>query len=162
MKLFKLTSWSLLPFTCMAVLSTSAQGLPKEQPKFLTIIREQVKVGRGADHAKHEAGWPAAYEKAKSPDYYLAMTSLTGSPEAWYFIPHASHAAEAEAMKRDAKDPVLSAELARLEARDAEFINGITAIQTVARPDLTIGPFPDASKIRFYEIGILSRSPRTG
>jgi hypothetical protein len=52
-----------------------AQGLPKTQPKMLTIMREEVKVGRAAEHGKHEAGWPAAFEKAKSPDYYLAMTS---------------------------------------------------------------------------------------
>ncbi len=57
-----------------------AQGLPKSQPKLLTIVREEVKVGRAAEHARHEAGWPAAYEKAKSPDYYLALSSITGSP----------------------------------------------------------------------------------
>ena len=55
-----------------------AQDLPKTQPKILTIYREEVKVGRAAEHAKHEAGWPAAYEKAKSPIYYLALTSMTG------------------------------------------------------------------------------------
>jgi hypothetical protein len=81
------------PFHVLSLLAltglTFAQGqsLPQSQPALLTIVREEIKPGRGADHAKHEAGWPAAYEKAKSPDFYLAMTSLTGPAEAWYLTP---------------------------------------------------------------------------
>ena len=135
------------------------QGLPESQPKLLTIIRESVKPGQGADHAKHEAGWPAAYEKAKSPDFYLAMTSMTGPTEAWYLVPQQSHAAAAETMKREDKDPVLSAELARLALRDAQFIDSVRVVQTVARPDLSLGDFPDLAKVRFYEVNIFSVRP---
>ena len=71
-----------------------AQTLPTAQPSMLNIVREEVKVGRAADHAKIEAGWPAAYEKAKSPNYYLAMVSMTGPAEAWYITPFESHAAQ--------------------------------------------------------------------
>jgi hypothetical protein len=129
-----------------------AQGLPQSQPKLLTIIQETVKPGLGADHAKHETGWPAAFEKAKSPDYYLAVTSMTGPTQAWYLVPQQSHAAAAETMKREDKDPVLSAELARLALRDAEFISGVRVVQTMARPDLSYGAFPDLAKVRFYEV----------
>lgn len=147
----------LIALALTGVPYASAQnGLPTAQPKRLTIIREQVKVGLGADHAKNEAGWPVAYEKAKSPDYYIAMTSMTGPSEAWYLVPFESNAAEAASMKRDDKDPVLSAELGRLALRDAEFINGSTTIQTVARPDLSLGKFPNVAKIRFYEISFFS------
>lgn len=137
---------------CAAHLAFGQTGLPTSQPKLLTIVREEVKPGRGADHAAHEAGWPAAFEKAKSPDYYLAMTSLTGSPEAWYVAPQESHAAIAASMKREDKDPVLSAELARLAARDAEFIKGVTVVQAAGRPDLSYGKYPDVAKARFFEI----------
>lgn len=136
-----------------------SQSLTKEQPKLLTIVREKVKVGRGAEHARHEAGWPAAFEKAKSPDYYLAVTSLTGPNEAWYLIPRDSHAAEAEAMKREAKNPELAAELTRLAERDAEFVESATVIQAMARPDLTVGTFPDLAKARFFQIGVYSVRP---
>lgn len=129
-----------------------AQGLPTTQPKLLTIIREEVKAGRGADHARHEASWPAAFEKAKSPDYYLALTSMTGPTEAWYLAPTESHATLAETMKREDKDPVLSAELARLAARDAEFINAVRVVQAVARPDLSVGDFPNLAKVRFFQV----------
>jgi len=135
----------------------SAQnGLPTAQPKRLTIEREQVKVGHAADHARNEAGWPAAFEKAKSPDYYIAITSLTGPTEAWYLIPYDSNAAEAAAMKRESSDPALSAELDRLALRDSDFINSATTVQCVARTDLSLGKFPEVAKIRFYEISTFS------
>ena len=137
---------------CAAHLAFGQSGLPATQPKMLTIVREDVKPGRGADHSKHESGWPAAYEKAKSPDYYLAMTSLTGSPQAWYVVPAESNAAIAETMKREDKDPVLSAELARLSLRDAEFISGVSILQAAGRPDLSFGTFPEIGKSRFFEI----------
>lgn len=156
---------SLIQFCLVSVLATAGTvraadtGLPQSQPKLLTIIRESVKAGRGPDHARHEAGWPAAYEKANSTDYYLAITSMTGPSEAWYLVPWESHAAQAESMKREDKDPVLGAELARLAARDAEFIDGVRSIQTRARPDLSFGSFPNLARARFFEVAIFSVRP---
>lgn len=142
--------------------SALAQGMPKSQPKLLTIVREEVKVGRAAEHARHEAGWPAAYEKAKSPDYYLALSSITGSPEVWYLIPAESHAQIAESMKRDDQDPILSAELARLALADAEFVHRVTTINAIARPDLSFGTFPELAKARFFEITQFRLRPGAG
>jgi hypothetical protein len=126
--------------------------MPTSQPALITIVREDVKLGMGADHARHEAGWPAAYEKAKSPDYYLAFVSMTGPSEAWYVVPFTSHAAIGEGMKREAADPVLSAELERLSRADAQFLNNVRVMQAVGRTDLSMGAFPDLAKIRFTEI----------
>lgn len=129
-----------------------AQGMPTSQPTLLTIVREDVKVGRGAEHARFEAGWPAAYTKAKSADYYLAFVSMTGPSEAWYVTPYASHSAIADGMKREAADAVLSAELERLSRGDAEFLNNVRVMQAAGRPDLSMGAFPDLAKVRFTEI----------
>ena len=129
-----------------------AQGMPTSQPTLLTIVREDVKIGRGAEHARFEAGWPAAYEKAQSPYYYLAFVSLTGPSESWYVVSFASHAAIADGMKRDAADPVLAAELERLSRGDAEFVNNVRTMQAMGRPDLGMGTFPDLAKVRFAEV----------
>jgi hypothetical protein len=145
-----------LALICVPFATAQSNGLPAAQPKRLTIIREQVKVGHEAGHAKHEAGWPAALEKAKSPDYYIALTSMTGATEAWYLIPSDSNAAEAASMKRDAKDKVLSTELDRLALGDADYITSSTHIQTVARTDLSLGKFPNVAKARFFEIMFFS------
>ena len=145
----------LLPLLTLASLrvgTLAAQALPTTQPAYLTIVREEVKLGRGAEHTRIEAGWPAAFAKAKSPSSYLALASLTGPDEVWFTIPFASNAAVAEEFKRQDADPVLSAELARLARADAEVLTGHTVVQAVARPDLTIGAFPDVAKQRFWQI----------
>jgi hypothetical protein len=129
-----------------------AQGLPTSQPKYLDIIREEVKIGRNADHAKIEAGWPAAFERAKSPDYYLAMVSMTGLNEAWYIIPHESNTALDATMKRQAADKQLTAEVERLSKADGEVLTGFRILKAVARPDLSYGAYPDLAKQRFWEI----------
>ena len=144
---FKLSLLSLL----LVPAAASAQ-LPTSQPALITIAREEVKLGRDVDHARIEAGWPAAYEKAKSPDYYLALTSMTGAPEAWYIAPYASHAALGDSLKREDADPVLTAELARLRRADADMINSVRILHARGRTDLSYGAYPDMAKQRFFEV----------
>jgi hypothetical protein len=129
-----------------------AQGMPTTQPKFLQISREQVKMGRAADHSKWESGWPAAYAKAKDPYSYIALVSLTGPSEVWYVVPFPSQAAFGDSMAREDADSALAAELARLSRGDAEFVSESTSLQALARPDLSHGNFPDLAMMRFWEI----------
>jgi hypothetical protein len=135
-----------------------AQALPTSQPNFLMIYREQVKVGHTADHAKVEAGWPAAYDKAKDPYTYIALVSLTGRNEAWFVTPFESQQAIADSMKRE-DDPALAPSLERLSRADAEQISDGQAILARARKDLTHGQYPDGAKQRFYSITIFRVKP---
>lgn len=135
------------------------QALPTAQPKLMTIYREQVKVGHGPAHAKTEAGWPAAFAKAKSPDYYLALVSMTGPNEAWFISPWDSYTAWGKQMARDEANAELSAELERLQAADAEHLEGFRALEAMARPDLSHGKYPDLSKTRFWEITLMRVRP---
>jgi hypothetical protein len=155
---------STLSLTLAALLAGSgsavvAQSLPTTQPKFLNIIREQVKIGRGADHARFEVGYPAAFEKGKSAQTYLAMVSTTGNRETWYVTPFESHAALEEANRRQEADPVLSAEIDRLDKGDAEFLSEWRSMQARARPDLTHGDFPELAKARYFEITVFRVKP---
>jgi hypothetical protein len=142
---------TLLALVAGSAATTFAQGMPTTQPKFVHIFRESVKAGRSAEHAKWEAGWPAAFEKAQSKFPYIALTSLTGPLEAWFISPFANQAAVGEMLAAEA-DPALAPELERLSKGDAEFVSDVTALQAEARPDLSHGQFPDMSKVRFYEI----------
>jgi hypothetical protein len=165
MKRIIISLWVLSAAGLGCISRAPAQGLPKTQPKLLTIDREEVKVGRNEEHSKHEAGWPAAYEKAYEKakgqvhDYYIGMTSMTGPNEAWYVGASESHAALGESMKRRDKDPALSAELARLELADSQYINGARMIQAIANADLSVGDFPDLSKVRFFEVTLFRLHP---
>ena len=58
-------------------------------------------------------------------------------------------------MKREDKDPVLTAELSRLALADAEYISGSQIIRARAKPELSVGAFPDLSKARFFKISTL-------
>lgn len=145
------TRFSLLLFAISLPASALAQSLPTSQPALLSITREEVKPGRAADHAKIEAGWPAAYEKVKSPDYYLALVSITGTNEVWYVSPYASHDAQGASMARD-DEPTLAAELARLSKADGELLTGLRRWHARARNDLSYGAYPDLTKMRFWEI----------
>lgn len=142
----------------MALLSVSSaslafgQGMPTSQPTLINIVREEVKAGHNAMHSAYEAGWPAAYAKAKSPNYYVAMVAITGPNESWYVVPFASHAAIGESLKRESDDKALSAELDRLEKGDADHINSSRRMTAAARPDLSYGAFPDLGLARFWEI----------
>src|SRR5688572_17489976 len=154
MKRFKLAI-AVLPlalFTVGSARTVSSQAVPTSQPNLLTITREEVKTGHNAAHAAHEAGWPAAYAKAKSPYYYLAMVSMTGPNEAWYISSYTSHATYGESMKMESDNATLSAELARLSRTDADHINSVRNIHAVARTDLSYGAFPDMGLARFWEI----------
>jgi hypothetical protein len=159
-------SYNLTKYLAAALLFGStgagAQQMPTTQPNLLLIIREEIKLGRTAEHTKHEAGWPAAYEKAKSPDYYLALASMTGGNEVLYVVPQASHKAAADGMKRDEADAILSAELARLSKGDAEFLTDVSSLQAVARPNLSVGAFPDLALARFWEITTFRVRPGHG
>src|SRR5256886_9912235 len=69
--MYKLFGAVILALTCAGptVALAQNQGLPTTQPSLVTIIREEVKVGRTAEHARNEAGWPAAFGRVNSPDY---------------------------------------------------------------------------------------------
>lgn len=140
-------------------LSAYGQALPTTQPQLLQIIREQVKVGHAAAHVKTEAGWPAAFAKAKSPDYYLAMVSMTGPQVVWYVAPWESYTAWGKSMARDQASAELSAELDRLSAADAEHVDSLSTLEALARPDLSHGTYPDLNRQRFWEITIMRVRP---
>ena len=81
MKRIIISLWVLSAAALSSISTAPAQGLPKSQPKLLTVTREEVKIGHNEQHSKHEAGFSAALEKAKSTHYYIGMSSLTGPNE---------------------------------------------------------------------------------
>ena len=159
--MFKPLRHSIPALALLAIGATSAfgQALPTSQPKLLQIYREQVKVGHAAAHAKIESGWPAAFAKAKSPDYYLALASITGPNEVWFMSPWDSYTAWGKATARDAANVELSAELDRLSLADGEHVDAMRVLEATARPDLSHGTYPDLNKQRFWEITVMRIRP---
>lgn len=148
---------ALLPALTLILCSVPAAAraqnpVPTAQPAILTIYREEVKYGHGAEHEAVEAGWPAAYTKAKSPYTYIAITSMTGPSEAWFMSAYPDYKAYGESWKMDSSDPALRAELARLSKADAQHVNSGRSLHLVGRPELSSGAFPSIANARFYEV----------
>ena len=135
------------------------QSLPTSQPNFLQIFIEDVKVGHEDDHSKFEAGWPAAFEKAKSPYFNIGLASVTGPLQAWFLVAFDSNQALGDSLKRNSDDPVLAAELSRLSRGDATHITAGRTLLGAARKDLSRGAFPDLGRQRFFEITIFRVRP---
>ena len=142
-----------------SALGVSAQSLPTTQPRLLQIYREQVKTGHASAHVKAEAGWPAAFAKAKSPDYYLALSSITGPQVVWFISPWESYTVWGKSLARDEANAELSAELERLSAADAAHVDSLPSLEAMARPDLSHGVYPDLNKQRYWEITIMRVRP---
>ena len=159
--MFNRSRHTLLALVVLAAGSAGAfaQALPTTQPKLLQIYREQVKTGHAAAHVKTEAGWPAAFAKAQSPDYYLALSSMTGPQVVWFISPWDSYTTWGKSMSRDEANAALSTELSRLSAADAEHVESLPSIEAMARPDLSHGVYPDLNKQRFWEITVMRVRP---
>ncbi|HJV23336.1 MAG TPA: hypothetical protein VJ570_11600, partial [Holophagaceae bacterium] len=118
-----------------------AQGGPMPPPPLLRIEREEVKAGHGAAHLKTEAAWTQAFAKAKSTDYYLGMSSMTGPSEAWFLIGYRSFADwEARQAEGDAWPAAAKEAVDRASAQDGEHLTGSRSILAAYRKDLSYGP----------------------
>lgn len=135
--------------------------LAAAQPNYIHIWQETVKPGRGVEHARHEAGYVAALEKAKLPSwpYGLAMVSETGASEAWWITPWESNAAIRDGQKEMDQALAVTAEFNRLDRIDAEYVTKIKRTIARARADLSVGAFPDPAKARFFEITVYRLRP---
>lgn len=132
----------------------SAQEAPRTgPPKVLQVIREEVKVGKGAAHEKVEAGYVHAFAKANWPEHYLAMTSVYGPPEAWFLLGYDSFAAIDKENKEYEKAAGLKAELEKLDTQDAEMISGVRRFVAVYRDDLSYhADTVQIGKYRYLEV----------
>lgn len=132
----------VLLLTMSLFLAATSIALAQEQrmsgpPKVIQIFVEQVKPGKGTAHEKNEAGWPRAFASAKSPTYYIAMTSQTGPSEAWFIAGFDSLAAWEKDNKSNEKNVALTATLNQLSEKDGEFLNGVRSIVASYRDELS-------------------------
>ena len=80
-------------FCLLASAAVEARAQASSPPKVLSIFREEIKAGRGSAHARVEAGYVRALQKAKWPVYSLAMTPAAGGTDVWFISIYDSFAA---------------------------------------------------------------------
>ncbi len=106
-------------------------------PKVLVIAREVEKPGKRAAHEKWEAGWPAAFAKAKWPVHYLAAASVTGEPRVLFLTGYGSMADWENDNRAIGKNAALAAELDRLAEKDADYISETRTGAFTYEPDMS-------------------------
>src|SRR5947209_1660340 len=135
----------LLPVALMA------QEAP-QVPKYLQIIREEVKIGKGAAHEKYEASWTQAMLRAKYTTHMLAMTSVTGASEALVIAGYDSLGAYEADMKMMDSSPAMSSVMNQYSPGDAEYVsNGRTQIARF-REDLSYNVNIRLGEMRYFQI----------
>jgi hypothetical protein len=135
-----------------------AQNAPDTTPPtLLQIFREEVRVGRGGAHTQTEAGWPRAFAKAGIKNYYIAMTTVYGPQEAWFFEGHDSMA-EIQQVNEAINHSGLDKELDRLALADAANISSATSMLAHYHPELSNGGI-DVAAMRVWELLVFRCRP---
>jgi hypothetical protein len=118
---------------CAASFTLSAQPGP---PKVLRIYREDIKEGKGSAHEKVEARWAQTMARLKYPANSLALTSMSGTSQAWFLEAHESFASIGDAEAFFNK-PAYKTEIDALDAQDAELRASSRQWIAVFRNDLS-------------------------
>jgi hypothetical protein len=144
---------------CLAGIAPMAAQVPDESPvpKVLMVVREQIKEGREAAHAKTEEAWPRIYQKGNVQSHYLGMTSESGPSEAWFLVPYDSFAGMQKERAEIAQSPV-AAGLEAANVLDGELRTGSRTLLSVFRGDLSYRPADAMSsmpKCRFMAVTVL-------
>ncbi len=123
---------------------------PQAPPKVLQIFREEVKPYMAAAHEQVEAQWPKALAKAKSPYYWLGMTSMAGPNEAWFLNGYASFAAIEQAQRFGENNPAFLAEVEQLGQQDKNLIAGARGIIATFDAELSYRPAVNLAQMRYF------------
>jgi hypothetical protein len=144
----------LLLVVCLLTMPAGllAQSAAHQVPKYLQIIREEVKVGKGAAHEKWEASWMQAMVRTKFTTPQLAMTSATGANEALFISGYDSLGAMEADMKMINESPAMQAVMNQYGTGDAEYVsNGRTQL-AVFRDDLSYNTNVRVGEMRYFQI----------
>jgi len=105
-------------------------------PKVLMVVREQIKEGREAAHAKAEEAWPRIFQKGNATSHYIGMTSESGPPEAWFLEPYDSFGGMEKTRAEIVQSPMAEG-LEAANVADGELRTGSRTTLSVFRGDLS-------------------------
>jgi hypothetical protein len=128
-----------------------AQDQNSSIPKVLVIDREMVKFGKDAGHEKNEAAFARAAAAAKSPDHYLAVTTMSGPSEAWFLVGFNSYADWQKASEYD-NQPKVQAAFGPLQEKDADYVSDSSQVLATYNEKWSYRPDVNIAEMRYFEI----------
>lgn len=132
-------------------------------PDVVVIYQENLKAGRTAIHNQMEAKFAHTYARVPDSHNYLALTSVTGAPQAWFIEPHSDFASVEKAMAayEGAPSEVRSA-LDQLSSQETDNLVSSRVVTVLYRDDLSFNPAHDMSKVRYMEVTTFEVRPGHG
>jgi hypothetical protein len=115
------------------LLCAAFQLSAQEPPPVLRIFREDIKEGRGMAHEKSEMKFAQAMARNKYPANVIAMTTLSGTTQAWFVEAHTSFVSIGQA--NAAMDKI--AEFGELDALDGEYRASSRSWIAVYHPEMS-------------------------
>ena len=148
-----------MAFAGIAAGATAVRAQDQGQiPKVLLIDREMVKFGKDAGHAKNEAAFAKAEALAKSPDRYLAVTTMSGPSEAWFLIGYDSYA-EWQKSSEFNDQPKMEAIFGPLFEKDGEYVSDGDQVVATYNEKWSYKPDVNMASMRYFEIERIVRKP---
>jgi hypothetical protein len=128
-------------------------------PKVISLVREEIKPGRGSAHAKSAASFIAAANKANAPLHRIALVPVSGDDNAVVYVQAFDSFADVEASYKQMEETVAAnaafkAELDRLDREEIDQHASQRRAYYTLRPELSYEPrTPDQTgKSRFMSI----------
>jgi hypothetical protein len=132
---------------------SQAEARPMGPPPMMAIFTEQVKVGKEASHGKLEERFAQTYSQYAWSRPYIAMTSVSGTPEAWFVSPLGSMEDFEKMIKGWEEAPEAErSSLEQLTERDAENIESARVKLAHYRPELSYGPHVELPSKRYLSV----------
>jgi hypothetical protein len=123
---------------CLAAAAPMAAQMPEESPapRVLMVVREQIKEGREAAHAKAEEAWPRIFRKGSVKTHYIGMTAESGPSEAWFLEPYDSFGGM-QKERAEIQQSALAPDLEAANVQDGDLRTGSRTLLAVFRNDLS-------------------------
>jgi hypothetical protein len=129
-------------------------------PKVLAVFREFLKPGKaGSPHEKTESAFVQAAERAKWPEHYLAVNSITGKQRALFFYGYDSFEAWEKDNAATEKNAALSAALDRASIADGELLSELDSSMLVYDEGESLRAAVDIAHMRYMEISVYRLHP---
>ena len=145
--------WMAMVVAGTTAVAASAQDhapAPNGPAPVLVTVREMVKPGEEAEHAKLEAEYGAVLDAGKGSEYYLGMGAITGKQEEVFVSGYSS--LEEMSDVHDYDETMMGAKLDGLEQRHNATLAGMETTVWKLRPGLSNPDMVSLGKMRYMEL----------
>jgi hypothetical protein len=137
-----------------AVASAQESGT-MSPPKVLVLYREYLKPGKqGVSHQKTESAFVQAATKAKWPEHYFDVDSLSGRPRSLFLYPYDSFDALEKDQEATQKNAALAAANDRAQIADGDLLSDADSTVLSYRPEQSLRADVSIATYRYFEISL--------